>query len=210
MVVFDSFGLDDSFNSSHSAVAAWNISEPFSSGNTGVGLAARFSVQGASCSLDAVTLALGYMQDTSQMMLSILRDDNGRPTGDLLETITLNLSAISNLVQIATITSSLHPVLATGEAFWLVLEPPAQNLASGDNNSAYYWYDGEMIGAYTFRNFDFESSHWENWMVLPPVNLPAFRIEGTPVPEPASIWLLLVGLVTCAYQRRWIRVGMTN
>lgn len=188
-VVFNTFGPGDTFNPLVGNTAAWIQTTTF-----GKGVAAAFSVNGGNYVFDSVTVALDFNGPNSKMNLLILQDSAGAPTGALVETVTSDLGAVSNMAQVVTLDSSLHPVLANGARYWLVLEPPASNLTGSEDDAVYNWNSSGFFGPKGIRDFDFVSGNWLPWAVNSNGRLPAFRIEGTLVPEPSALWLLLGGV----------------
>lgn len=186
--IFNTFGPGDSYNSGAAFAAGWNQTEDY-----GQAVAGRFFVNGGNYCLDSVTLALGHVQDTSRMTLSIVQDNGGLPTGSLVELVVGDLATVSSLNQVVTFNSSLNPVLGEGSAFWLLLGPATENLSTPDDNAAYQWFTSGVIGPTGLRGYNFGQNQWMPWDVYNST-LPAFRIEGIAIPEPASLWLLLGGL----------------
>ena len=188
-IIANTFGPGNSFNPNVGMTAAWHLLyEDF-----GQGIAAPFSVNGGSYLLDSVTLALSHEYYSSTMTISIVRDNAGMPSGQVVETVTSDLASVTSDPQVVTFASSLNPVMPDGGVFWLVIEPPAQNLSNNDDNSIYSWYASGMLGTTAIRNFDFGTENWLPWQVYGPNLLPAFSIEGSAVPEPGTLSLLLLG-----------------
>ena len=203
--VFDTFGPGNSFDQNTAKAAGWNPNTVY-----GKAIAASFAVNGGDYTLGSVTLALGYVQDTSKLMISIVRDNAGTPTGPVVETVASNLAAVTNSHQVVTFESSLNPVMAGGGKFWLLVEPPAQNLSTTADNSAYEWYATGMFGPVGLRDFDFGSGNWLPWQLYNSGLLPAFRIEATLVPEPSTLALALAGAVGLVGLRFWRRFRHTE
>jgi hypothetical protein len=123
-----------------------------------------------------------------------------------VETIVSHPVDATNVEAVLTYQSSLHPVLAGGAKYWLLVEPPDHNLVDSKNNAVYTWsmsYDG--VGPFAYRLFNFNSGDWDNWQLVNTL-LPAFRIEGLSVPEPSAFSLLLIG-TSLAWFRLRKRIG---
>ncbi|MCU0783504.1 MAG: PEP-CTERM sorting domain-containing protein [Verrucomicrobia bacterium] len=177
------------------------MESPGSSANMGLGAAARFEVSGGSYSLSSVTLALGniYLPGNNNLAISIFADNNGMPAGGLLETVVMHPTDLTADYLVVTYPSSLEPVLAGGSSYWLVAEPADLNLVNGDNNAAFSWYTSGMVGHAGYREFNFAAEAWRDWQINPDSLVPAFRIEGTPIPEPGTLSLLLLGAGLASY-----------
>jgi hypothetical protein len=198
--VFNAFGPGDSINPFSGTGVAWNQNVEY-----GIGGAAAFSVVGGPYVLDAVVLSMDYLQESGKMNVSIVEDNNGAPTGPRIELVTSDISAVSNFLQIVTFESSLHPVLAEGKNFWLVIDPPAQNVSNQNDDAVFNWNSGLVFGRRGYREFDFNRGIWLPWDVSEGGLLPAFRIEGTLVPEPGAMALLAVGAAALGFRARWRR-----
>lgn len=199
--IVNTFGPGDSFELASYGVV-WNVLSPGSSINVGQGFAARLTPN-ANYTLTSVTLALGYIQDTNNLSISIFEDASGTPAGQLLETIVSHPTDITGFSGVNTYQSSLDPVMAGGSSYWLVVAPVDLNEANSQNNAAYSWYASTHLGYAATRDFNFTSGSWANWQVYPNSLLPAFRIEGTAVPEPGTLALTLAGTAGLVGLRGW-------
>jgi hypothetical protein len=180
---------------------------PGSPGNVASSVAVGFTVTNGPFSLNSVTLALGQGSGyTNNLAISLLADNSGAP-GALLETIVSRPIYPTNLDTVVSYQSSLHPILAEGFKYWLLLEPTDHNLVDRQNNSDYLWAGsyGASLGAVAYRQFNFNSGDWDNWQLYNTF-LPAFRIEGLSVPEPSAFSLLLIG-TSLAWFRLRRRIG---
>lgn len=206
-VVFDNFGPNDSYDGGSGRSINWVVESPGSSFNMGMGTAARFQVSGGSYFLSSITLAMGniYFGGTNNLAISIRADNGGLPTGSLLETVVVHPTDLTADYLVVTYPSSLEPVLIAGGNYWLIAEPADLNLVNGENNAAFDWYWSGTLGFAGNRQFNFTTEGWYDWQVFPNTLVPAFRIEGTVVPEPGTLSLLLVGLGLVAF-RGWKRL----
>ena len=112
-VLANTFGPNDSYDQSRIYGLTWNVQASGSPYNVGTGVAVGFTVTNGPFSLNSVTLALGYLQDTNNLAISLLGDNSGSP-GALLETIVSHPVDATNLYAVLTYQSSLHPILAGG------------------------------------------------------------------------------------------------
>ncbi len=194
-VVFNNFGPNDSYDASpHLNGTTWVIDSPGSSLNYGFGTGVRFQVSGGSYWLDSVTLPLGNSYGgANNLAISIRADNNGSPTGTLLETIVTHPTGIPSSYVVVNYQSSLNPVLVGGDYYWLTLEPADLNVSNRGNNGVFDWGSSSMGGYAGYHEFDFVTDDWFNWRTHASPIVPAFRVEGTAVPEPGTIWLLVAG-----------------
>ena len=112
-VIANTFGPNDSYNSNQFVGVVWNVQAAGNPVNVAQGAAVGFTVTNGPFSLNSVTLALGYLQDTNNLAISVLADNGGVP-GALLETVVSHLVDATNLYAVLTYQSSLHPILAGG------------------------------------------------------------------------------------------------
>ena len=206
-VVFNNFGPNDSYDGGSGRSINWVVESPGSGLNMGLGTAARFQVSGGTYSLSSITLAMGniYIGGTNKLAVSIRADNGGLPTGSLLETVVIHPTNLITDYLVVTYPSSLEPVMAGGLNYWLVVEPADLNLVDGNNNGAFDWYWSGTLGFAGNRQFNFTTEGWYDWQVFPNTLVPAFRIEGTVVPEPSMVSLAALGVagfIMCRAGRR--------
>jgi hypothetical protein len=107
--------------------------------------------------------------------------------------------------RIVTLTSALHPVLATGQTYWLALLPSHQ----GEPHSAWMWNDQGITGWFV------QHAPGGPWLSMagtrPTSTTPAYDVTAAPVPvvpppvvtpEPASVILIAGGLAVLGVVRR--------
>jgi hypothetical protein len=195
-VIANTFGPNDGYDETRIYPVYWNVMTPGNSANVASSVAVGFTVSNGPFSLNSVTLALGQGTGyTNNLAISLLADNSGAP-GALLENIVSHPVDATNFYAVLTYQSSLHPILAEGFKYWLLLEPTDHNLVDRQNNSDYSWAGsyGASLGAVAYRQFNFNSGDWDNWQLYNTF-LPAFRIEGLSVPEPSSGSLILLATI---------------
>jgi hypothetical protein len=202
--VFNTFGPGDSYRESSAWGTGWLVFSPGSSGNFGFANAVRFQVANGNYALNSITLALANINPggTNNLAISIRADDGGKPSDARLETVVSRPTDLTVTPQAVTYASSLDPILLGGGYYWLVLEPADLNLANGSDNANFNWYTSELAGLVGNYQFNFETEAWLPWQVFSNVRMPAFRIEGTLVPEPATVALMAVGAAAVGFRAR--------
>jgi len=150
-----------------------------------------------------------YSGGTNNLAISIRADNAGIPTGSLLETVVARPTNVVSDYLVVTYPSLLEPMLVGGGLYWLLLEPADLNLANGNSNAAFNWYWSGTPGYTGYREFNFGAENWYDWQISQNSLLPAFRIDGTLVPEPSAFSLLLVGAGSVGL-RCWRKLHLTK
>jgi hypothetical protein len=154
---------------------------------------------------DAAELAVMNFNDPAQYTkISIYSDLGGKP-GTSLESFTPSLpfslsgSGTPGLI----VLSGSRPVLQAGTQYWLVL-----NMDSRDYFAGIRWYhnntgDTSSTASPFATSFSYTPTSETDWDLQ---NLgqtrPAFAIYGTPIPEPATASIMLLGLMAPLVWRR--------
>jgi hypothetical protein len=184
VLVFNSFGPGNTYNQG----VVWAVGGVSAPG--GYRGQAEFFVPGISGYLSSVQLATFRLGGSALSDFFIAQDSSGIP-GAVVE----SFSGVQNASGLLTINSVTQPLLQAGQKYWLCDEPDASNSYNG-------WYENNQNLA---NGFAFERSEW-SWS---PVGSPAptsgvFSVSVTPVPEPSTFGLLLlgVGLLAARCRRR--------
>jgi hypothetical protein len=203
--IFDTFDPGGSFDldPQNSVLMAGRVDGPIFP--IAVRSAAEFTVSGGTFALDSITLPI-----SASMPIDLLRvrltDDTGGAPGTTLETLSENGTwpTVSNpFTTTTTLTSSSHPLLADGASYWIVTELTA--LPTGFVN--YKWFtntSGTLVSVSVLQQQEtsgstIPSDPWTGNLRLRPL---AFRVEGTPAPEPSAGLLIASGLAALAQRRR--------
>ena len=200
-VIYDNMARDE-FDIMQSRDVGWANYPP----SIAVGFAkgARYTISDSDYFLDSVSLPLQHTDLLHQnLAISIVEDLGGLPGGPVLERLATDPANIPSSAAIVTFTSSLNPVLAAGHSYWLVHQPARLNILNQADNTFYDWwinYDN-AYGLTGIRDFNSSTYQWNDWQVF---NGPqqAFRVEGTLIPEPGTVALLLSAGVGWLFFRR--------
>jgi hypothetical protein len=184
VVVFDSFGAGNSYNTS----VAWGVSGAGTSG--GYRGQAEWFVPTASGNLSASTLAMFQQGGTGRVNYFLAQDNGSGIPGTILENYNNTLTPTGLL----TLNSSSHPFLQAGLTYWLCTEP-------ADSTTSNAWFENNQGRA---LGFAFERSQWGWSAVNNPASNPnsgVFRISVTPVPEPSTCVLVALGFYLLTTKR---------
>lgn len=190
VVVYDSFGPGNAYNSG----VVWAVSGTSTSG--GYRGQAEFFAPGISGYLSSIQLATYHASGSALSNFYIAQDNGSGIPGVILEAY-LNVQNVNGLL---TINSTGRPLLQAGQKYWICDEPAASNSYNG-------WYQNSQN---VINGFAFERSVW-SWSAFtdtahsPPSGV--FRVSVTPVPEPATAGLLLLG--GCLFARRCRHADVT-
>jgi len=154
--------------------------------------------------LDTIEAGLSVFAGTSALDLWLMSDISlpgtpGRP-GIVLESFSFTNLPHTNVDPdaLSVGTSTLRPVLTAGTAYWVIAHAPVED--------TWGFFHNQDLDATFVLGATASRSDGSDWSVLGGGLLPAFRVSGTPVeaeiPEPASIWLLGIGLAAFT-ARRW-------
>jgi hypothetical protein len=177
-MIYSTLGAADSFD----LLNGWVVD---SANNAAV----PFTVTGSNYSFTSVDLALYRVSGSMNVLL--MSDSNGLP-GAVIETLAVPISA-----DLTTATSVLNPILTNGTTYWI------STRGIGNYQGGWNWTSPQLNGPFAFT-FNGGAS----WISLTD-KLPAVRVNGdpiaSPVPEPGSLTLALLGVLSLAglTRRKW-------
>ncbi len=183
--IYSDLGPGDSYDTAHSLVVG---KQPFN-----LSWAAEFvNGAGADVSLQQVDLGLSYISGGNVANVSLWSEQQNAPGSELAQwsiSLPTGAGASSSLFSITGINNIS---LRAGATYFLQVEPAAAD-------SILTWNLND-IGA-TTRLFAVTASGSTQLNIS---NAPAFQLSGTPIPTPlpASVWLMLAGLLPFAWAMR--------
>ena len=174
VVAFNSFGTGHSY----STATVWGVSGPATSG--GYRDQAEFSTPGSTGFPSSIELATCHISGSTLSNFYIAQDNGSGVPGTILETF----ANVVNANGLVTLNSPSKPLLQAGTQYWLCDEPATSTSYNG-------WYENNQGDD---NGFAFERSEW-SWAAIPgPTETSgAFEILETPVPEPGTVGLALLG-----------------
>jgi hypothetical protein len=184
-IIFNTFGPGDSYNTG----VGWTLGVPGLYQDVGL----AFTPAGNTYTLDRLVLALGWVTGTNAVDVSLMTAVGGLP-GSVLETWHVtNLPTFGAGGPPITMDSVLHPFLEEGTQYFVVSSVPL-----GESTwAAWNWNIAGTIGPLAYRQ------NGGAWSAFTDVQT-ALRAEGSPVPEPSTLSLLSLGVVSLL-ARRWRR-----
>ena len=189
-VVFSNFGPGMTFNTS----TTWNVSGTnFFSGR----VVAQSFTPSANFTFSSAQLAMGIVGGPNILQVVLMTSSGGFP-GAIVETITLT-DAVAPIGTggIVLANSALQPLLSAGTQYWIVAFAPEDDTFMGWNLSLNDFSTAVLLnGSHNLTG---------PWEFSAPRG--AFQVNGTPVPEPATMLLLGGSLTVIALRKRKRKIG---
>jgi hypothetical protein len=121
-----------------------------------------------------------------RMLTVSLQTGATAPSGTTLESWNHATTAVGWTPVLETLESVTHPLLSAGQTYWIVAESSEPAFVDP------VWVAAGNGPSYTVGFIDFQSS--PNWQVGLTSGPPGIVINAAPVPEPATLALLLLGV----------------
>lgn len=197
-IIFDSFDAGGGFDRQSNFVAAGYYGSDILMDAPIIRMAVQFTITGSDSNFSSITFPISYSYSNNSLRVSLTENNGGLP-GATLEVISENQSiwpVLENpFTATTTLTSATTPTLLNGSSYWIVTEPtfPADPNAIVD----YRWFSnlsGAMVPILQQTVFGggIPPDSWTGYSGFGDL---AFRIEGSPVPIPATVWLFLAGIL---------------
>lgn len=206
-IIFDNFDSNGGFSGQDNSAAAganW-LQLHLKNANRE---AVQFTVTGGDFNLSSITLPISFMGNGPNNTLRVrLVGDSSDAPGTTLEVLSENESIWPNFTNPFTTTTTLtsvgNPLLANGDKYWIVTELTSfvqfgeyvdYRLFQNTSGTTVPTLQQQTIGG------SLPADPWPD--NTSNINV-AFRVEGTPVPLPPSLWLLGSGLLSLGGWRRF-------
>jgi hypothetical protein len=169
----------------------------FLPGETGEVISATKFTSPVAFQLSSIEAPLGYVfgsfpNGPNQVDVFLMSDAAGLP-GSIIESWhLLDLPSTTPIIPLTTIASSLNPVLAPGQQYWVA--------ASGGPDTFDIWsltlFQGASSGPDASRVI--RNGVDSGWVGVSDARTGALVVTGDPVPEPTPLFLVLLGFVSFA------------
>jgi hypothetical protein len=169
-------------------------------------------LSGQAMQFDEYVLPLKRRDPGNWIRLELRADDQGLPGDTILEQIDIHdypvdIPFVDDRPAPVVLHSPTRPILAPGATVWVTLTAP-EGFRFGDN----YWgtvslfNSNQVLAQRDTINTDYL---WESGISISVFPFPALRVTATPVPEPTTMGLFLiggVGWVIVCHRRRLRRI----
>jgi PEP-CTERM motif len=185
-IIYDTFEVNDSYNPNTAWLIGAATDDPrFPPMEQGIGFTANGSGY-----LSEITLSLFLFSGSNEIILSLLNDINGQP-GDTLESFTISNMLGDFGAPPITIKSNDATFLVANSKYWVIATAPQPDTFAGWGFK-HQWIPSNADRAY--RNIGDT-----NWSISNNAGNGALRISF--VPEPSTLALLSLGLITLIFIR---------
>jgi PEP-CTERM motif len=160
-------------------------------GQSDIDHAAPFSVGATGATLTTAEMALRNFNGPNLLTVRLLSDASGAPGTQLASTTVTGMPVSTNVFATAVMTAdftSAALALTPNTTYWLMADTSGSSYVAWHNNA---------IGEQGNR----QRSDGGAWTQFFPSTSGAFRINGTTVPEPASLMLLAMGAIYLLVRR---------
>jgi hypothetical protein len=205
-VIVDTYDVGGGLHGADNAAVASVINDGFF-GTSAVRGAVKFNITGSDYQLSSIKLPISFQgtEPNNYLKVSVARDSFGIP-GDILEVLSDGQNiwpGFANPFSVSTeLISVSKPLLSSGQGYWIIIEPTS-TLPMSFTNVDYIWY-ASASGPYSdsIQEQAFNTGLPSNWSAGNFYSVrAAFRVEGTAVPEPASMAVLGVGALALLMKR---------
>jgi len=191
-VIYSDLGPSNSYDPSNATTNPannWELSGAASA--DGEELIAVSFTPSANYDLTKILVALSFYSGTNNGAYVTLNSDNSGSPGAVIESWTLSklpvLGSASTITAHQTLTSAPDVLLSSGSTYWIVAGPDS----SGTSDTIDGW-NFNSTGATGTVAYSFDGTTWTS--DGSPYILPAFKVKGTPVPEPPTFTMLGLAL----------------
>src|SRR5215472_15091889 len=152
-------------------------------------------------------------ENHDNLLIEIVSDAGGLPSGNVLEVLALNPSIAQDDTTLLDLFSSTHPLLQAGQTYWIIARPASYDPTSANVDTMYGWIENQE-GAqfyYTVDQWNFSSNNgngaWQGFFNQPRTyTAPALNVFATTdlaqIPEPATFALAGLALIGLAGLRK--------
>jgi len=198
-VVYSDLASGNSYDPSNATTSPsdnWEVSGAASA--DGEELVAVPFTPSANYDLTKILIALSYSSGTNNGAYVTLDSDSSGTPGAVIESWTLSnlpaLGSTSTITSQQTLTSAPGVLLTSGTTYWIVAMPDS----AGTSDTIDGW-NFNINGDSGTVAYSFDGTTWST--DGSPFILPALKVKGTPVPEPATFTMLGLALAALPFLR---------